>query len=162
MDEPRIPKGLNPTSSMTGGALGGVLDTEVEGGMPRSGMEWDRGPREFQVQMILDSQRMGIWTVFLLRVIQKGSIFFWMPIDSGMGKADHLVKLNAGTYATSKMGGDLTSVTFSVLATPNAYDYSEADAAALIDLWNEVDDDLGALLARIAQTALVDTTVLDF
>lgn len=159
----RIPNHLKATATaFTSAAPGGVTRTEIAGGAPRYGLEWDRGTQQFRVQMILNALQLGIWTVFFLRVIRKGAITFSMPIDSGMGLQDHDCNVVPETYATSRLGGEFTTVSFAVEATPSAFAVSDADAAALLGLWDVAGESSADLLERIARFALFDSTALDF
>lgn len=159
----RIPNHLKvTTTAFSASAPGGVWRTDVAGGSPRYGLEWDRGTQQFRVQMVLDAMQLGIWSVFFLRVIRKGAITFAMPIDSGMGLQDHDCHIVPETYATSRVGGQYTTVSFAVEATPSAFAVSDADAAALLGLWDVAGETSGDLLERIARFALVDSLSLDF
>lgn len=159
----RIPNGLKiMASAFGGGAPGGVKRTEVAGGAPRYGLEWDRGVQQFRVQMVLDAQRMSIWTVFYLRVIRKGAFTFIMPLDSGMGTQDHDCNIVPDTYTTSRVGANGMSVSFTVETRPTAFAMSDADANAMVDVWNTLGDETSSLLDLLEHFVRVDSTVLDF
>lgn len=163
MTTARIPNGLKVTATAySAGAPGGVMRTEVAGGAARYGLEWDRGTQQFRVQMILDAQKMSIWTVFFLRIIRKGAVTFVIPLDSGMGMQDHDCNIVPDTYATNRLGGEVTSVSFAVEATPSAFELSDADAAAIVGVWNELGDGTDGLLSLLDHFVRVDSTVLDF
>lgn len=159
----RIPNGLKVTATAYGGgAPSGVMRTEVAGGASRYALEWDKGTQQFRVQMVLDAQKMNIWTVFFLRIIRKGAYTFAMPIDSGMGLQDHDCNIVPETYATSRLGGEYSSVSFTVEAAPSAYALNDADANAMVDVWNVLGDDMSPLFGLLERFVHVDSTVLDF
>jgi hypothetical protein len=159
---PTIPNGMNPTvSSYSMGAPSGVIRTQVAGGMPRYGLDYDRGSQQYKVTLILDKLRLSVWTAFFMQVVKKGAIAFDMPLDSGFGVELHTVNIVPDTYSTARTGDIATVVSFAIDVVSKAYDLSEDDAQGLVDLYNEYGDDTSALLARLAQFANVDTLVLD-
>ncbi|MCY1549589.1 hypothetical protein D9M68_857640 [compost metagenome] len=164
MPNPTIPNGFKPLiDEYSGGAPTGVFNTEVAGGLPRAGLMWDRGPRQYSVAMVLSPEKFSVWAVFLARILDGGAISFYMPIDSGAGLEDHLCTMVAGSYAERRAERSVfTRISFSVLAEPSAYEYSKEEAQDLIDLWNSAGEQSDDLLRRIAQFANVDTNVLDF
>jgi hypothetical protein len=158
----RIPNGLKVTAmAYSVGAPSGVKRTEVAGGASRYAMEWDRGTQQFGIQLVLDPQQLSIWTVFFLRIIRKGAITFVLPIDSGMGLQDHDCNIVPGTYATTRQSG-FTAVSFTVEAMPTAFLLSDADANAMVDVWNTLGDQTSSLLDLLEHFVKVDSTVLDF
>lgn len=158
---PTIPNGMTPhVSSYSGDDMGGVRRTEVVGGASRYALDFDRGTQRFSVTMIMDAGKFSVWTLFYLHVIKKGAISFNMPLDSGFGSQSHVVNIMPGSYSIARTGGNATVVSFSVEAENKGYDLSAAEAAAYIDLYNEVGGDMGALFARLAQFANSDTLVL--
>jgi hypothetical protein len=158
---PTIPNGFKPVIQGYGiGSPTGVMLTEVAGGMPRSAMEWDRGVQPFQVTFVLTAAKFAVWTAFFHHVIKKGAIAFTMPLDSGFGLQDHECLMVPGSYSAARAGGQITSVTFTVVAESSAYAMTAADADAIVELWNEYGEASDELLARIAQFANEDTLVL--
>lgn len=161
MPTPRIPNGFEPVvQPYSAGAPDGVFLTEVGGGMPRTGLMWDRGLQAFQVTIIMRPEKYWIWTAFFHHHIKQGAYIFTMPLDSGAGKADHDVQMVPGSYSATRVGLH-TSVAFVVLAEMDAYDLSAADADSLIDLWNEYGDGYDDLLDRLAIFANEDILVLN-
>ena len=161
MANPQIPRGMCPLISAYAGAdIGGVMITEVEGGAPRIAMEYDRGVQAFNVTLPLTPEKYHYWTLFYHRIIKKGSIPFDMKIDSGDGAAFHPCFIVPGSYSIAR-NQQHSFVSFVVLAEPVAYQYSEADAQAEIDLWNEYGAGLGALFDRLAIFANEDVLVLN-
>lgn len=162
MPTPAIPSGFKPViQGYAIGAPDGVAHTDVGGGMPRSALQWDRGRQAFQVTMVLPAEKFAVWTVFFLHIIKKGAYTFTMPLDSGFGLQDHDCLMVSGSYSAVRAGGQVTSVSFTVLAESRVYDITSADAQALIDLWEEYEGSYDDLLARIDQFANGDTLVLD-
>lgn len=162
MAVPRIPNGFKPVIQGYGiGAPDGVMHTAVAGGMPRSAIEWDRGKQAFQVTMVMLPEKFLVWSVFFHHLIKNGAYTFTMPLDSGLGMQDHDVLMVPGSYSAARAGGQVTSVSFVVLAESGIYDISAEDAEAIVDLWNGYDEGYDDLLARIAQFANVDTLVLE-
>jgi hypothetical protein len=162
MPTPRIPSNFKPVAQgYSVGSPEGVRMTEVGGGMPRLGLEWDRGQQSFAVTMIMQADKFLVWTIFFQRVIKNGSIQFTMPINSGLGLVDHLCVMVPGSYsAVPVSGGKIWSVSFAVLADSGVYDMTDEEADALLALWEEYGEASDELLARIAQFATVDTLVL--
>lgn len=161
MPNPVMPNGFKPTvAAYSHDGPGGVMRTEVAGGAPRYALEYDRGLQKFNVTLILDKMRFSVWVAFFIHIIKKGAITFDMPLDSGFGTEMHACNIMPGSYSASRTGGVAMVVSFVVEAENKAYDFSAADAQALIDLYNEAGDDASALLARLAEFALVDTLVL--
>lgn len=159
----KMPRGFVPvTASYTVGGPGGVIETAVSGGAPRYAMEYDRGVQPFGCVLILNKSQFQIWQLWYLHLVKKGSITFEMPLDSGFGVSPHACHIVPGSYSTARAGDIHTSVSFVVTAESQAYQYSAADAAAIIELHNNIDGDLAPLLARLAQFALYDTNVLRF
>lgn len=163
MPNPVMPNGFRPTvAAYSHDAPGGVMRTDVAGGMPRYGLDWDRGAQKFNVTLVLDKLQFSVWTAFFMHTIKKGAITFDMPLDSGFGTQTHAVNIVPGSYAASRTGGIAMLVSFVVEAESRVYDMTAEDAANLVDLYNEYGADSNALLAALAQFALVDSLVLDF
>jgi hypothetical protein len=163
MPTPSFPTGFKPViQGYSIGAPGGVAMTEVGGGLPRVGMEWDRGYQPFQVTLIIRSEaKFSVWQLFFHHVIKKGAVQFTMPLNSGFGLADHLCIMVPGSYSAAPAAGvKLWSVSFTVLAENAAYAMTSDEAADTLALWEAAGDDLDPLLARLAQFATVDTLVL--
>lgn len=139
---------------------GGVRRTEVAGGMPRYGLMWDQGAGQYNVAMVMTAAKFAVWSMFYHLIIKKGSIAFNMPLDSGQGVQDHTCNIIPDSYMATRIDALATTVTFAIDATPSVYQMSASDAQTFIDYWNAVGDDNGALIARIAQFATVDSNVL--
>jgi hypothetical protein len=138
----------------------GVARDEVPGGQAGYALEYARGLSRFSVTLILTAAQFALWSVYYARIVKKGSIAFDMPLDSGFGVSPHQVNIIPGSYSAARTGGINWVATFAVEAEPQAYLMSDADAAAMIDLYNGIGVSTDALLARIAQFVLVDTLVL--
>jgi hypothetical protein len=161
MPTPTIPTGFKPIiQGYNVGAPDGVQLTEVMGGMPRVGMLWDRGRQPYQVTFILESDKYTVWEVFFHRVIGKGSIQFNMPMDSGFGLQQHLCMMVPDSYNASRAGGQVWSVTFTVVAESPMYGLTQDEIDFIFDYWELAGDEGSALLARIAKFANEDTLVL--
>ena len=139
---------------------GGVRRTEVAGGMPRYGLQWDQGASQYNVAIIMTAAKFSIWSAFYHLIIKKGSIAFTMPLDSGQGVQDHTCNIIPDSYMATRIDGLATTVTFSIDATPSVYQMSSTDAQSLIDYWNTYGDDNGTFIARLAKYATVDSNVL--
>ncbi len=163
MTNPALPNGFTPTvAAYSHDEPGGVRRTEVAGGSSRFGLDWDRGPQRFNVTLILDKFQFSIWVAWYHHIVKKGAITFDMPLDSGFGTAQHACNIMPGSYSASRTGGIAMVVAFVVEAENKVYDMTTADAQGMIDVYNAYGDGSNALLARLAQFALVDTLVLDF
>ena len=138
----------------------GVQRTEVQGGMPRYAMQYDRGVQEFRITMVMKPEKFSIWNLFFLRVIKKGSISFDMQLDSGFGVEAHSCSILPGTYNANLVNGSFYSVSFSVEAESSAYKFSMEDAQTMLDLYALYGDNYDDVLARIAKFANEDTLVL--
>lgn len=157
---PTIPRGLKPVvEGYSGGAPGGVMRTEVDGGMPRFGLEWDRGSQQFRVTLILDAMQFAVWTTFFHHTVKKGAIAFTMDLDSGYGVQPHSVNIVPGSYSFARTAGILTTVSFTVEAESAAYAMSAEDAVALLALYELLGAHSMALLDRINVFANQDTLV---
>lgn len=161
MPNPAMPNGFKPTvAAYSHDGPGGVQRTEVAGGASRYALQYDRGLQRFNVTLILDKAQFSVWTAFFIHIIRKGAITFDMPLDSGFGTAPHASNMIPGSYSASRTGGTAMVVNFAVEAENQAYDFSAADAQAMIDVHNLYLRDSSPLLARLAQFANVDTLVL--
>lgn len=161
MPTPRIPTGFKPI--IQGYQIGkpeGVVMTEVVGGLPRSALQWDRGVQPFTITMIIERDKYSIWNLFFIHTIKKGSIQFFLPLDSTAELQDHLCMMVTDSYSAARAGGQVWSVSFTVLAENAAYDVSAEDAAAILESWELLGEDMNALLARIAQFANTDVLAL--
>lgn len=138
----------------------GVQRTEVQGGMPRYAMQYDRGVQEFRITMVMKPEKFSIWNLFFLRVIKKGSISFDMQLDSGFGVETHSCSILPGTYNANLVNGSFYSISFSVEAESSAYKFSTEDAQTMLDLYSLYGDNYDDVLARIAKFANEDTLVL--
>ena len=158
---PTLPSGFKPTvAAYSHDGPGGVLRTDVAGGAPRYGLDWDRGLQKFNVTLILDKAQFSVWTAFFIHIIKKGAITFDMPLDSGFGTELHACNIMPDSYSASRTGGIAMVVSFVVEAENKAYEFSAADAQGMVDLYNEYLDDSNELLRRLAQFATQDTLVL--
>ena len=157
----RIAAGLLPTVqaySLKG--PGGVRQTEVAGGLPRYGLEWDQGAGQYNVAMIMTAAKFAVWSAFYHMIIKKGSFAFTMPLDSGQGVQDHTCNIIPDSYTANRIDALVTTVTFAIDAIPNVYQILVVDAQSQIDFWNVYGDDGAQLLKRIAKFATVDSNVL--
>lgn len=163
MTTPSLPRGLRVVASPHSQTIaGGVERTALEGGPARYALAFDRGPQQFNVAMVLTGLEFQVWTLFLHRVILKGAVSFTMPLDSGMGMEPHVVNIVPGTYQATRLGGEMHSVTFQVEAESQAYEPTDADVTAMLELYEEYGEELPELFGRLARFALFDTRVLDF
>lgn len=145
------------------GATPGVQRTELEGGPARYAMAFDRGMQPYSVAMKLSALQFSVWNIFYHRTILKGAVSFALPMDSGHGVADHVGNMLPGSYSATKLQGNrFYLVSFQFEVENQAYQFSDADADAVIELYEEYGDELDDLLRRLARFALVDTRVLDF
>lgn len=161
MTNPVLPSLIKPTvAAYSLSGPGGVLRTDVAGGAPRYGLDYDRGLQQFQVTLILDKTQFSVWTLFFLRVIKKGAITFDMPLDSGFGTQLHACNILPDSYQAARTGGIAMAVSFVVEAESKAYDWSDVEMAALFALYEQYGRDTDELLARINQFANVDSLVL--
>lgn len=138
----------------------GVYRTEVQGGMSRYALQYDRGTQEFKVTMIMNPDKFALWNLFFLRIIKKGSISFEMQLDSGFGVSPHTCNILPGTYNANLVNGTFYSITFSVEAESKAFDYQMEDVNSIMDLYSIYGEDYDKVLLRIAKFANEDTLVL--
>lgn len=138
----------------------GVYRTEVQGGMARYAMQYDRGTQEFKVTMIMNPDKFIIWNLFFLRVIKKGSISFEMQLDSGFGVSPHTCNILPGTYNANLVNGTFYSITFSVEAESKAFDYEMESVNSIVDLYSVYGESCDGVILRIAKFANEDTLVL--
>lgn len=148
---PTIPSGLKPVvENYAIGAPAGVMRTDVAGGAPRYGLEWDRGVQSFRVTLVLTSLQFSIWSTFFHHSIKKGALAFDMPLNSGFGQQTHSVNIVPGTYTATPTGGSAVwTVSFTVEAESAAYAMSAADADAVLALYETFSGDTAALLEAI-------------
>lgn len=139
---------------------GGVLRTEVAGGSPRYGMDWDRGPQQYTVTLILDAQLFSLWTVFYHKIAGKGSLQFSMPLDSGFGVQPAEVNIVPGTYSAERTAGIMTVVSFRVEAENPVYQMSDEDAKNMLDVYDWYGPGTNALFDRIHIFANFDLNML--
>ena len=160
---PSMPSGFRPiTQSYSQGSPGGVMRTEVAGGFPRYGLDWDRGLTQFQCTLILSSLEFSVWSAWFHQVIKKGAITFDMPLDSGFGVQAHACNIVPGSYSAARVNGPVTSVSFVVEAESKAYELAEDDAAALVSIFNTYGALSSEFLDALAEFANVHLDVLDF
>jgi hypothetical protein len=161
MTNPVLPASFLPiVEGYSFNAPQGVYRTEVQGGMSRYAMQYDRGPQEFKVTMIMNPDKFAIWNLFFLRVIKKGSISFDMQLDSGFGVSTHTCNILPGTYNANLVNGTFYSITFSVEAESKAFDYEMEDVNSIMDLYSIYGESYDDVILRIAQFANEDTLVL--
>lgn len=164
MATPVIPVGMCPAvSPYSFGAPGGVDRTDLEGGVGRYAMAWDRGTQVFNVTLMLRQDLFSVWNAFFLRVIKKGAITFLMDIDSGFGLEPHHCNILPGSYNSVLTSGTVYAVAFQVEAEASStYDLTQDQIDALIEINNASGGQPRALLDRLAIFANQDTNVLNF
>lgn len=162
MTRPTIPAGLRPVVTGYGfDGPGGTMRTEVEGGMSRYAMDFDRGSQMFRVTFILTPLELSVWSAFYHQIIKKGSITFDMIVDSGFGPDTHAVNIVPGSYTANRTaGGVQTAVNFIVEAESQAYEMTPAEAQILVDLWNVYGKSTDAVLAGLDDLVNVKLLVL--
>jgi len=159
---PTMPKDFNPVvAPYAHNGPEGVMRTEVAGGAPRYGLDWDRGSQQYQVTLILDPLKYAVWVTFYHRVIAKGSISFDMVLDSGYGRETRSVNIVPGSYSVARTGGLFAVITFVAEGESSAYDLSDDEVDGLLEYYDTFGSS-STLIDRIAQFALIDTLVLDF
>jgi hypothetical protein len=133
---PTLPAGFDVVASSYGSDdPGGVLRTEVAGGMSRYSLDWDRGPQRYAITLMLDAAAFSVWVAFYHRIIRKGATPFDMPIDSGLGVTSHSVNIVPGSYAVSHTAETLCNVSFTVEAENQIYGLSDAAVSALANFY---------------------------
>lgn len=164
MPTPRIPAGFKPVAAgYTIGAPSGVAMTEVAGGMPRVGLDWDRGKQQIQLGHVMSEEQFFVWTIWFQRVILNGGMQFSAPLNTGLGLEDHLCMMVPGTYSAMPLSGaKWWSVSFSVIAESSAYGMSEEDGEAFVATWEALEgtDNMSELIQALEKFATQDTTVL--
>lgn len=161
MTTPSMPLGFNAIISDYGfSGPGGVVQSEMAGGSPRTALAWDRGSQRFGVTIICEPARFSVLALWHAHVIRKGAISFNMHLDSGLGFASHLCTMVAGSWQVNRQ--DLFyAVAFAVDAEPQTYLLTEAEALAVIsvhDMAHSQGTSSDALLDRLADFAIVDLT----
>lgn len=132
-----IPRGIKAVvEGYSIGAPGGVERTPVAGGMPRVGLQWERGLDQVQVTLQLTPEQLSIWVPFFHHVIKKGTVAFDMPLDTGFGIGTHSVRIVPGSYSGPRRDGQITTVNFMAEVESAAYGITEAAAISLVDAWN--------------------------
>lgn len=160
-DPPEIPRGLKPViSGYRFDGPDGAHRSDIDGGAPGYAALTDRDVQRFTATLVMNPTQFAAWTAFLHHKVAKGAIAFTMPLDSGAGVQDHSVNLMPGTYSAVRNGAYWIA-TFGIEAESPVYGMSATDAAALLEVYQEVGPGLSRLLARIAQFANEDTLVLD-
>lgn len=164
MATPIIPVGMCPAvSPYSFGSPGGVDRTDLEGGVGRYAMAWDRGTQVFNVTLMLRLEQFSVWNAFFLRVIKKGAITFQMDIDSGFGLEPHHCNIIPGSYNSVLTSGTVYAVAFQIEAeAASTYDLTDDEVAALIEISNATGGHPSRLLDRLAIFANFDTNVLNF
>ncbi|MDH6185477.1 hypothetical protein [Polaromonas sp. CG_23.6] len=158
---PTLPNGFKPTvAAYSHDGPGGVLRTEIAGGAARYALDFERGMQKFNVTLILNKLQFSVWVAFFIHIIKKGAYTFEMPLDSGFGTELHACNIMPGSYSASRTGGIAMVVSFVVEAENKAYDFSAAEAQAMVDFYNATGGEGDLLVARIAQFANQDTLVL--
>lgn len=161
MARPQMPRGMRViTNAYAGSDPGGTATTEVEGGSPRFALETYRAVRQFRVTLLpMSPQEYSIWELFYWHAIGRGAWPFDMKIDSGFGEQFHACNIIPGSYATGREG-PLTAVSFIVSAEPQALEYTQADALAMIELYNQFGPYLNNEFDRLAYFSNVEVLVL--
>lgn len=164
MATPVIPVGMCPAvSPYSFGAPGGVDRTDLEGGVGRYAMAWDRGTQVFNVTLMLRLDQFTVWNAFFLRVIKKGAITFQMEMDSGLGMEAHNCNILPGSYNSVLTSGTVYAVAFQIEAeAASTYALTDAQIDALIEINNAAGGHPRRLLDRLAIFANIDTNVLNF
>lgn len=164
MTTPRIPRGMVPlVSGYAAGPTPGVQRTGIEGGPARYALAYDRGMQTYAVALKLSTLQFSVWNVFYHRAILKGAVSFALPMDSGHGVSDHVGNMLPDTYSATRLQGNrFYLVSFQFEVENQAYEMTDADAEALLEVYETYGDETDALLRRLARFALVDTLVLDF
>jgi hypothetical protein len=158
---PTLPSGLDPiASAYSFGGPSGAMRTEVAGGAPRYGLDYDRGVQSFNITMILSPDRMTTWTLFYHHVIQKGTISFTMDLDSGMGYMPHTCNIVPGSYSVNRVGIGSYSVSFVIETEASVYSISREDAVNYVEVTELLQPDPGATFEAIERFATVDSNVL--
>lgn len=162
MARPQMPRGMRViTNGYAGADPGGTAMTEVEGGAPRFAMETYRGVRQFRVTLLpMTPQEYSIWELFYWHSIGRGAKPFDMKIDSGFGEQSHACNIIPGSYGTGREG-PLTTVSFIVAAEPQALEYTQEDALAMIEIWNQFGPYTESEFERLAYFANVEVLVLN-
>lgn len=162
MPTPHLPSGFKPVAAgYSIGSPDGVRMSEVGGGLPRIGLEWDRGMQRFELAEVMSQERFTVWSVFFHRVIRNGSIQFFAKLNSGQGLSEHLCTMVPGSYSAVPISGaKLWSVKYSVMAQSQVYDMTDAEVQDVLNFWEATTEGGDELLARLAQFATVDTLVL--
>jgi len=158
---PTLPSALKPV--VDGYSMddpGGVMRTEVTGGFSRYALDFDRGTQRFNITLILDATQFSIWNLFYLHTVKKGSIAFDMPMDSGFGMQAHTVNIIPGSYSASRTSGVMMTVNFVAEAENKGYEFSAEEAAAALELYEELGASMSSLFDQLAQFATVDSNVL--
>lgn len=141
---------------------GGVMASDVPGGVATYGLDYGRGVQGFSVTLILSKPDYERWSVWFHRLIAKGAQAFTMPLDSGFGTADHTCNIVPDSVQVSRTGGTAMAVSFLVEAENQVYDMTAVEAQSMVDFYNLYGTGSDDLLAAIAQFALVDSLVLDW
>lgn len=164
MEAPVIPVGMCPAvSPYSFGAPGGADRTDLEGGIGRYALAWQRGTQTFNVTLMLTQQKFSVWNAFFLRKIGRGTITFLMDIDSGMGLEAHYCNILPGSYNAVLTSGTVYAVAFQVEAeAASTWDMTDAEVDGLIELNDSTGGNPRALLDRLAIFANQDTNVLNF
>ena len=158
---PTLPLDFKPIAShYSHDGPGGVMRTEVGGGAPRYGLDWDRGPQRFNITLVLTPTQFSVWVAFYTHIIKKGAISFDMLLDSGFGVESHTCNIMPDSYQAARTSGEVLAITFVVEAESKAYDMSATDAQNLLDLYNTYRADSSELLNRIDRFANMDSNVL--
>lgn len=164
MATPVIPVGMCPAvSPYSFGAPGGVDRTDLEGGVGRYAMAWDRGTQVFNVTLMLTLDKFSVWNAFFLRKIKKGAITFQMEIDSGFGLEPHFCNILPGSYNSVLTSGTVYAVAFQIEAeAASTYDLTDDEVDGLIEINDSTGGNPHLLLDRLAIFANFDTNVLNF
>lgn len=131
---PALPNGIRPINTgFSVGAPGGVSRVVVGGGLPRYGLEFERGVQAYSVTLRLSDTEFSVWSAFYHHTLKEGALAIDdLPLDAGMGVQECSATILPGTYTYRRAGGAMTEVSFEVEALSAAYDLTEAEALDLI------------------------------
>lgn len=161
---PILPVGMCPAvSPYSFNAPGGVDRTDLEGGVSRYALAFDRATQAFNVTLMLKLAQFTVWNAFFLRKIKKGAVTFQMDIDSGFGLEPHRVNIIPGSYSATLTSGTVYAVAFQVEAEAfSTWDLTLDEVDGLIEINDSTNGNPHALLDRLALFANHDTNVLNF
>ena len=124
-----------------------VLQTKVDGGMPRFNLDRTLEPVPFILNFIMSNLKHQVFMSFYDGVINHGGDSFKMNLDSGTGIVEHQVNIVPGTLKQSRPSACNWAVSFTALAqvTPSQLD----SCSSVYDLYECYGDGSGALLQSL-------------